>query len=328
MIPKILKANKATLEAVEHLGERAFEAMWLESGKTLSKVDAQAELGFQESIAKDFGKDVAVHGEESLGSPIGLSEETRPSVLVDMIDGTDLLERGFSNWCSAVVIFSPRPPTIEGAFVLQRSDIGTDVYFATRRLAHANKREIRIGKSGRSVKIDDIELTGPERAKNRNLRDAAVCIYGQKGDALVSLLELRNEEKFINWLSRNITIDIQRRRRKENPLRFRFYNLAGNPMMARLAEGVVDVVFELQGQYMHDVVPGAYIARKSGASLGNTTGRPIKEQELAEKLLHPTESKISYILAANKKMVKELGKLLSPTRQAPASGRQPKGAHP
>lgn len=82
---------------------------------------------------------------------------------------------------------------------------------------------------------------------------------------------------------------------------FRFYNLAGNPMMARLAEGTVDVVLELDGQLPHDVVPGAYIAMKAGAVFGNIDGdKTFSEQELADFLLKPADQSIRYILAANK----------------------------
>ena len=97
--------------------------------KPLAAVDLMAERSFKGCLTHDLeARNIFVVGEESLDSA-DLRQEKRICVLVDMIDGTDLLQRGFSNWCSAVVIFDPSgtPPKILASFVAIK---GEAMYFA------------------------------------------------------------------------------------------------------------------------------------------------------------------------------------------------------
>ena len=314
MIRNVLEVHKSIDESVRVLPELAFAERRLPEGKSLSLVDSEAEFKFQKLITGEFGGDrVLVLGEESIRPNLDLRNETRTCLLVDMIDGTDLLERGFSNWCSAIVIFTPREMRIEGAYVVQRSDFMDVAYYATRHLASAFKREVTRNADGDPILGRSIELKGPVKAKDRSLRDAAVCMYGQRSNSLLGLLELSKKQEFITWLRENVRIDRKRKKGNEEELRFRFYDLAGNPMMVKLAEGGVDVVFDLMGQAPHDVVPGTFIALRSGAKLGDRNGKPLTETELTERLLTPaaTESQVTYVLAANEEMLQELVELLS-----------------
>jgi fructose-1,6-bisphosphatase/inositol monophosphatase family enzyme len=94
---------------------------------------------------------------------------------------------------------------------------------------------------------------------------------------------------------------------------FRFYNLAGNPMMMRLVDGSVDIVFDIKGQAPHDVVPGAFIAVKAGAVLAQPTGSPLTLADLSTSLLQPGSpaAQLTYVLGANQNMVAEMTRLLA-----------------
>jgi hypothetical protein len=82
-----------------------------------------------------------------------------------------------------------------------------------------------------------------------------MCSYGQKSGNLLQLLKLHDKQTFIQLLNNNIK---EEDRIKTDTIardvKFRFYNFAGNPMMVKLAEGIIDVVFDLKGQKPHDVV--------------------------------------------------------------------------
>jgi fructose-1,6-bisphosphatase/inositol monophosphatase family enzyme len=265
----------------------------------MTRVDEDAEDAFADSIEKDFNDEVILWGEESINTSINLDNEERPCILVDMIDGTDLLERGFSNWCSAIVIFTPTNKRINGAYVALQSENRTYMYYALGHEDNAFKIEYTQKTDGKVSFGQEIKLKGP--AIDKLLKDASVCSYGQKSGNLLELLKLNNKHKLIQILNNN----------EANEVKFRFYNLAGNPMMAKLAEGIVDVVFDIKGQAPHDVVPGAFIAMKAGASLWDIEeGKSLSDSSLVMKLLHPGGSRIKYVLAANQNMVTEMTGLL------------------
>jgi len=245
---------------------------------------------------------VAAAGEETLTASIDWRAEKKDCVLFDMVDGTDLMERGFANWCSAIVVFNPRRARIEGAFVAL-SD--ATMYYATERTDGVFKINLNDTIEANRSRRQPISLRIPSNIK-KDFRDATVCMYGQKSKNLLSLLNLANERsRFPGWLQENIRLDEDRKSSRQQNLEFRFYNFAGNPMMARLAEGAVDVVFDLSDQYLHDVVPGAFIAMQAGGFLGSTKERrEIKTGELAQMLFRPAE-KLSYILALNEELYQE-----------------------
>ena len=65
----------------------------------------------------------------------------------------------------------------------------------------------------------------------------------------------------------------------------------------------IDAVFDVHGQWPHDVVPGAYIAQKAGAIFTDLNGEPINWGSVLKK---PASDKITYILASTDKLSKEL----------------------
>ena len=298
---------------IEHLGQGAFRATTFRfpdaTSKNLAVVDSNAELSFMRQISQAYGKETyAVWGEESIYKALDLSGESRLVLLADIVDGTDLRRRAFSNWCSAVVAFSPRDRSIEGAMVIQPMDDQLDCYFATR---NSPAFVGRIDRAKGGIDRKSIRELNCQPDKISDLRNAAVCSYGQSSKALSELLKLGQRKKFVEWLSENIAKDKANEGLTNPPLDFRFYNLAGNPMMTRLADGAVDIVFDNTGQKAHDVVPGAYIALRAGAYVCSTDGKDISVKDLAEALLRPDFNRLKYVLARNKTIASQLIELIA-----------------
>src|SRR5436190_18868834 len=77
-------------------------------------IDETAEWLFKTNLNDDYRSgllgDVEVWGEESITNKEDFTGRRGDFVLADMIDGSDLLERNLSNWCSAAVFFRPFNP--------------------------------------------------------------------------------------------------------------------------------------------------------------------------------------------------------------------------
>jgi fructose-1,6-bisphosphatase/inositol monophosphatase family enzyme len=215
--------------------------------------------------------------------------ETKVVAILDMIDGSDLLERGLGNWCSAIVFFDPttHPPKILFSLVHDADDsviYGADELEAFR---------IKVGKRG---KLDRRPLRSPKAVI---FSDASICFYAQKTNPFNTI-----PEGFYKWLASNIAVE-------PNVDRLRIYTLAGNPMMCKLGDGEdIHTVFEHRGQFPHDAVPGVYIARRAGASLLDLEGNEITEQRLANSLLTPSVGKLKYVLASTHELATEIGAAL------------------
>ncbi len=305
---EILDVHREIDRMVRDTPNAAFRTYWVRTAKglkPLTAVDLMAEKSFEGSLIHAFGSDnILVVGEESLDGA-DLRGERRICVLVDMIDGTDLLQRGFSNWCSAVVIFDPQPdpPRILASFVANK---GEALYFANEHGAYKWPLRRRVTRGATRLLIP---------RTNRTLRDSTVCVYAQKHSRLLGLMSL-HKTGLAQWLELLIASD--RRLKKqvnrdsgETESSFRFYDLAGNPMMCRMLNGKVDIVFDLHGQAPHDVVPGAFISLKGGASMATPQGDPITESQLAEALLRPGTSDLKYVLAANDELLHEFTQTLA-----------------
>lgn len=280
----------------------AFETVQI--GKQKKKalmVDVAAERAFKDTFInnkKKGLKSIEVHGEESLRNK-DLNLEGRDGIfaLADMVDGTDLLERGLANWCSAAIFFSPkgrRGQRILASFVALPSG---KVYYAT-----AKDKGVRF-KYLRSL---DQERSAKGTSGVRNLRKASVCFYGQKAKNFVALAKY----PFFHHLATG----------GKSLEEFRLYTLAGIPMVVNLIDAKgetgrkIDAVFEVNGQKPHDVVPGAYLALKGGASVKNlATGRPMTLLDLEKTLLRPAadDSKIKYVIASTSSLSNELEQLLT-----------------
>lgn len=276
--------NKS-FSAIEHIGGNRRKRMLL--------VDALAENAAEDELERKLKfYQLVTLGEESLiDETLDLSREERIVVIMDIIDGTDLLERGLFNWCSAMAFYYPPEKKILASFVARADD--NLIYFARDDRDKAFKYPLH-------GKDELIELVGPSDV--RSLQEASIAFYGQKVPNFISIAE---NKKFLSCLN-NL------HKQKARSLKTRIYNLAGNPIMMRVIDGYsrIDAVFDLEGQAPHDVVPGAYIAQKANAIFTDIQGNHI---DLGEALLRPADpnSRISYILASTEELSKELQGLFS-----------------
>lgn len=263
-----------------------------EPPKKALRVDIGAEDTFARALHRyqqhNFSG-INVYGEERLrDANLDLTSEQNTCVLVDALDGTDLLERGIGNWCSASVFFCPANPPGEQ---IRAAVVGLptgEVYYASADLQDAWVREgdnIRVVKGCSGVK---------------SLRRASICYYGQKLTNYMSLYTSGAARKLSKHLNS-----------KAGHSDFRIYNLAGIPMMLRLidkrcsgAHGI-DAVLDIEGQKPHDVVAGAYIALQGGAVLKDAgTGTNLTLGQLEQKLLKPASQthELKYVMAATEEL--------------------------
>jgi len=254
-----------------------------------------------------FQNRIYVLGEELTKEGYELPRDDRIYALVDIVDGTDLLEMGFPLWGSAVLLFqSPKrgKPKILGAVVALPTG---EVYFASAESPHA----FIYRKRSREDLFDHERVASPSDVSA--LRDARIAFYGQKAKNILSLLECPS---------------LVQRMRELDGSAFRLYNFAGNPAMVKFAHRVrdeeggalnagIDAIFDVSssGQKLHDVMPGAYIALKAGASLFDLDGNEITIDVLRQKLLKPT-GRMKYVLAATESLAKELCATLGGSREA------------
>ena len=148
-----------------------------------------------------------------------------------MVDGTDLLERNLSNWCSAAVFFYPdRPPgkRIVAACVGVPSG---KIYYS-----HEDLNVVRFEQIDRHS-IDKSPKRGIVRGHSAvtNLENASICFYGQKPSSLLDMAETdlfsylaKREQARKEKRKEDDTADSVRvEKDKEN----RIYTLSGIPMV-------------------------------------------------------------------------------------------------
>ena len=290
-------------DSVERDPEFSFARVDLK-GKHALLVDVYAEKHFGKTLARYHGgrfSHIKLLGEERLADPhLDLTGEKGIYVLIDALDGTDLLERRLSSWCSAAIFFEPSGEPgrrILGAFVGLPNK---DIYYST-----SDRPGVFVRPAGRQSERPVRGTTGAT-----SLLEASLCFYGQKLDNLRSIYE----SGFLDALKERIATNEGAPKSGT-----RIYNLAGIPMMMKMidhrvseAHGI-DAVFDLRGQRAHDVVPGAYLVRRSGATVCHLDGRDCEDQGLEELLLRPAapETRLRYFAAATRQLADELCSLLS-----------------
>lgn len=239
-------------------------------------------------LRQQFGQQIAIFGEEASGTPESFQRINKVVALVDAIDGTDLVARGFSNWCSALAFFHPKEKRILATVVGHSSG---EVYYASSEGAYKRTLNGTIKRLRRN----------PE--ESLKLENASVCFYGQKPHNILTVMKDETSQAFQEKL-----VSFRRRMKEgKEGLSFRLYNFGGNPMMIKIPERTVDAVFELSGQKAHDVIPGAYIAAQAGAVFMDLKGNEVNP---AHALLTPNK-KLTYVLAGTKSLAEELRELLS-----------------
>jgi hypothetical protein len=306
----------------------SLEAQKGPTGKGKLAIDTLAELTAVDTLRTALGLDpddddtLFYLGEERLApdnrrKPFNLTDERRLVVLADMVDGTDLLERGLWNWCSAMVFFAPQEQATQKVIAAFVGIPGDGIYYATCASDKPMKRRFGLKDP---KKMKDVELGKVSTVAT--LSRANVCFYGQKMSSLNAIRKTR----FFEVLEK-LQTDFKRTRRRK--LSARIYNLAGIPMMIKMIDGrnglrKIDAVFEVSGQWPHDVVAGAYIAGKGGACLhpldnaadfdnvNSSVARRNAVIYLEESLLHPDDEnfKLRYVLAATESLSRELMEIL------------------
>ena len=255
-------------------------------------MDAYAEKRARDYLRKKFMAGVQVVGEETLNKFTAWGPETI-CVLLDMIDGTDFFEMAINLWCSAALVYDHQKKQVLGAVVGLATG---EMYYA-----HA-------GADGAVVELDNKPYATFGTSGRTSLRDARVAFFGQKPKNFLSVAE---NASFLKLL---------RRAEKDSDVHLRIHGFAGNPMIARLgdqarhADGIavtagIDAVFDIKGQQLHDVLPGAYIAKKAGAYFCDLDGKEIGYDQMGEMMADPRR-RIRYVLAATPDLGRELASVL------------------
>lgn len=228
-------------------------------------------------IKKRFKERLCFLGEELLKlrpdlypEEFNLVDEKRPVVLVDMLDGTVLHVRDLGNWCSAMVFFHPQRRHIYASVI--GDSFGT-IYWAT----DAQNGAFLISSDGEEEPLR-VSLT-------ETLDKAQLAFVGQTSERFFRVAKNRQLVSAVE----------------------RIYNLGGNPMLVKVADGSMDIALELVGQKPHDCVPGLFIAQKAGAVVRDMDCR---ELNLIEFLLYPNKAKIKYIAAATESLYEEIRRLV------------------
>jgi fructose-1,6-bisphosphatase/inositol monophosphatase family enzyme len=270
--------------------------------KRYLKLDESAEKVFRQTV-KGKLPNLIFEGEERLKQR-DFSVEVGHVVLCDAVDGTDLLERGLGNWCSAATFYNPsiRDPNQQLRVAVVGHSDGA-IYCAS---MEKDKVAVFEKKKGRGAsKAGWRDIRGPSRVKK--LVDASVCFYGQK----VSRLREFCRSGLLEWALANLP-------EKNN---FRIYNLAGIPMVMRLIDpfcaesSTIDAVVEFAGQKPHDCLPAAFLAIKAGAAVTDLNGNPLSYEYFAKAAMHPSKADCRYIIAATQELAGELVTALSYGKQ-------------
>jgi len=314
--------------AITYVLEQIFQALIDDPDLALSTkylpkpaltVDWDAEQNFRREFRRHknamFG-DVSVYGEESISSDTNLTEEDGLVALVDMVDGTDLLERNLSNWCSAAVFFYPKDR--DAGMRIAAACVGLPsgkIYFTHEKM----KKEVRFEKFDRHGNERTISGTVAGPSSVTRLENASICFYGQKPSSLLKMaqtdlfayLAKKENERKIKRKEAEKSDSVLIEKNKEN----RIYTLSGIPMMMKLIDHQVpiaaniDAVIQLDGQHPHDAVPGLYIARQGGAFILNLkTEKEMTDEELEHGLPRPghDDEKMAYVVACTPELCYEI----------------------
>lgn len=292
----------SALEFAKHYPKEAFVEQRT-GDKVALQIDNYAQHIFQDLCQSNCNLEVV--GEESFAQAL-VTEN--PFIVADIIDGTDLFERGIDLWCSAICLVDPTAAvgrrlvgTCVATFVKQDDGVLSRTFY----LASADKDDVwvynwesRDERRGRNESLKSDSVPNPLRVRRARgpskvtlLQKAGVCFYGQKVNRL--------RHPAMRKLFSNC------------PDGVRFYNFAGNPMLAKLVDSSpngksIDAVFEIaEGQKPWDFVAGAFIALKGGAFLLTSEEAPISSNDL-EDALFSLKGKTRYVAACTEALAREI----------------------
>ena len=118
---------------------------------------------------------IEIRGEES--SLADLTFKGEVAALLDMVDGTDLLERGLGNWCSAMSLFN-RDRVWASLIGMPNGE----VYYE-----RSSREEAFVVKLPRKlVTASDAQTITVDTKPDMSLRNASVAFYGQKSKSLLT----------------------------------------------------------------------------------------------------------------------------------------------
>ena len=224
------------------------------------RVDDSAEQRRRDEFRVGLGNSITVIGEESLPEDLTTLAPHRLYALVDMVDGTNLLEMDIPMWCSAIVIFETTPPWILGSVVGLATG---EIYFATE--GSGRPQVSREPSADLTAVPTHVPLPGPSDVST--LGEATISFYGQKATNLLAVTSVGGLKERLTQLS---GID-------DVPLRI--HTLAGNPMMVKLA----------------DRERAAPSGRSSGAELTSCLTSPVNtNMVLSEALSSQSRRELSF----------------------------------
>lgn len=293
------------LDDADNDPDNAFEQLKIGSrGKPALRVDINAEDTASRRIRRYKGekyRSIGVLGEERLANEsLDLTGSPKTWALADALDGTDLIERGLGNWCSALVLYCPSNDVGKRIMAVVVGMPNSDIYYSSQ-----DDPDVWVeSKSGSKRKVFGPKVFD-EKDDPESLDKATICFYGQKISGLKSIFQTK-------WMQHPELLSSSK---------VRYQTLAGIPMMLKLSDHRpqkesrgIEVVFDLRGQKPHDVVPGAYLCLKAGAHiLDMKDGMPLTIDRLEESLLRPAndESKLKYVMAPTARLAREMYDLLT-----------------
>ncbi len=308
-------------------------------------IDSSAQAIFAVDLQKHFPH-IIVRGEEDFDDESldlrDLEWKDKKFAIVDMVDGSDLLERGLSNWCSAVIFFEPQAVSGERILAAFVGMPNGETYYSTNSSENVFV-EIKEKENRHHIKEPLPHLSKIHKQYlQTELKNASVAFYGQKVSSLFSIMNRNSTDRIETLLDYVYKAEIEQNakikakinanktlRLEETPIDFRIYTLNGIPIVVKLIDyrvkeiRKIDAVFNIKGQRPHDVVPGVYLAMKAGAIVRNLEKkRDMTNEDLEDALMQPAKSKLIYIIASNRKLAMKIEELLLPlieNRKQPAS---------
>lgn len=265
-------------------------------------------------LQAQFKHNLHILSEEGVGTqriPASLEHIEKTVALIDPIDGTDLHARGLSNWCSSIVFFYPPEERILCSIVALESG---RIYYAN---SSGSFRKLPTDEDSPNVEQESLPIF---RRRAQNLADASVCFVGQKFSQISRLIGQPGLlETFLDFLQDlRFKAEAEKSADAGTTVHFRLYNLGGNPMVCRLADGGVDLVFDLRGHQAHDLIPAAFIVQQADLCVADLrTGRLL---DLGRMMLKPKQ-RIPYVAATHRKLITDFRRCLREARARVTKGR-------
>jgi fructose-1,6-bisphosphatase/inositol monophosphatase family enzyme len=281
------------------------------SGRDTTLEDHQAESTARAQLEKLYPahREVAIEaiGEERMksdgwrahGGLSGLDAAKTIIALVDPLDGTKLEAREIPTWCIAIVFYERSTGRVLAALVGQATG---SIYCATATPLLAVEID-----SARVIHGDDRralawrQVPNPKRPRQDGWYDFAPPEELRAPDEAS-----RNDVAFVASSPRSFLLAsrfVEEARKSDETLLGRVYNMGGNPMLAKVANGTIDAVVGFgdvgskgtTAQKPHDYIPGAFIAQQAGGTVIDTaSGEPL---DFARCLLRPDEPGQRYVVA-------------------------------